>query len=130
MNKVVAILDQETLVVVDWYFIDSPVLPSTPGIRLEVPAGLTWDGVKGVLDAEGTVTLVADPAKVQARIDAQWTSVRTEQRQKLYESDWTCSVVDNVPPNRDEWVTYRQALRDVTLQTDPFNIEWPVRPTA
>ena len=129
MNKVVAILDQETLVVVDWYFVDSPVLPSTPGISLEVPEGLTWDLVKGVQDGE-EVTLVEDPAKVAQKTADQWTSVRAQQRQKLYESDWTCSVTDYEVPNKSEWVQYRQALRDVTLQSDPFNIVWPVAPEA
>jgi hypothetical protein len=80
-------------------------------------------------DSEGNVTLVEDPAKVQARLDAQWTSVRAQQRQKLYESDWTCSVTDYEVPNKSEWAAYRQALRDVTTQTDPFAIVWPVAPS-
>jgi len=29
---------------------------------------------------------------------------------------------------RAEWVAYRQALRDLTTQTDPFNITWPASP--
>jgi len=29
---------------------------------------------------------------------------------------------------RAEWVAYRQALRDLTLQADPFNVIWPVSP--
>jgi hypothetical protein len=27
-----------------------------------------------------------------------------------------------------EWSAYRQALRDVTTQTDPFSITWPTKP--
>ena len=77
---------------------------------------------------DGTVSLVSDPTKVQARLDAQWASVRSQQRQKLYESDWTCSVTDYEVPNKPEWVQYRAQLRDVTLQSDPFNIVWPVVP--
>jgi hypothetical protein len=83
---------------------------------------------QAVKDAEGTIQLVEDPAKVQAKLDAQWTAVRTQQRQKLYESDWTCSVTDYEVPNKPEWVEYRAQLRDVTLQSDPFAIEWPVAP--
>ena len=85
-----------------------------------------------VKDDEGTITLVEDPAKVQAKLDAQWTQVRAEQRQKLYESDWTCSVIDPPPEilaARDAWLQYRAQLRDVTNQTDPFNIVWPQRPS-
>lgn len=75
------------------------------------------------------ITLVSDPAKVQAKLDAQWTQVRAQQRQKLYESDWTCSVTDYEVPNKADWVAYRQSLRDVTTQSDPFNIEWPPVPS-
>jgi hypothetical protein len=96
--------------------------------HIEVPEGLTWDVVKGVQEGE-EVTLVTDPVKVQARTDAQWTSVRAQQKQQLYESDWTCSVTDYEVPNKSEWAAYRQALRDVTTQTDPFAIVWPVAPS-
>lgn len=29
-----------------------------------------------------------------------------------------------------QWASYRQALRDITTQSDPFNIQWPVPPGA
>lgn len=77
---------------------------------------------------DDVVTLVEDPAKVQAKLDAQWTQVRAQQRELLYKSDWTCSVTDYEPPNKADWVAYRAALRAVTSQTDPFNIEWPTSP--
>jgi len=59
----------------------------------------------------------------------QWASVRTQQRDLLYKSDWTCSVTDYEVPNKPDWITYRQALRDVTTQPDPFNIVWPAPPS-
>ena len=127
MSQVIVILDSNTLSVSDWYFSDSPIVPVTPGIHLPVPEGLTWDIVKGQQDGD-EVTLVSDPTKVQAKTQAQWISVRAQQRQKLYESDWTCSVTDYEVPNKSEWVQYRQALRDVTKQSDPFKIVWPVPP--
>jgi hypothetical protein len=96
---------------------------------LQVPEGLTVTTLMAVRSEDGTITLVTDPAKVQAKLDAQWTSVRAQQRQKLYESDWTCSVTDYEVPNKSEWAAYRQALRDVTTQTDPFAIVWPVAPS-
>ena len=129
MSQVIAILDPESLVVVDWYFNDSPYVPVTPGIRLKVPEGLTWDIVKGVQE-DGEITLQTDPTKLAQKTAAQWTQVRSQQRDLLYKSDWTCSVTDYEPPNRDAWVQYRAALRDVTTQTDPFNIVWPSPPVA
>lgn len=81
-------------------------------------ATVSWNGSE----------LVEDPTKLAAKTEAQWNSVRAQQRQKLYESDWTCSVTDYEPPNKAEWRDYRSRLRDVTTQSDPFNIVWPVAP--
>ena len=77
---------------------------------------------------DGTVSLVSDPTKLAQKTADQWSSVRSQQRDLLYKSDWTCSVTDFEVPNKSEWVQYRAALRDVTTQSDPFNIVWPVVP--
>ena len=61
--------------------------------------------------------------------DLQWKITRAMRDQKLQESDWT--QLPDVPltaKKRAEWVTYRQALRDVTNQPDPFDITWPTEP--
>jgi len=93
--------------------------------HVPVPDTLDWTTVSW----NGS-ELVEDPAKVQAKLDAQWTSVRAQQRDLLYKSDWTCSVTDYEVPNKADWVQYRQALRDVTKQTDPFAIVWPSPPSS
>ena len=103
-------------------------------------SGVNWPGVQctcedptvvvATRDDSGEIVLLEDPAKVTQKTQAQWASVRAQQRELLYKSDWTCSVTDYEPPNKSEWVQYRQALRDVTTQADPFNIEWPVMPGA
>jgi hypothetical protein len=85
--------------------------------------GADPDSVKPELDAQGKPTLAPN-------VEWQWTQVRAQQKQKLYESDWTCSVTDYGVPDKELWIAYRQALRDITLQTDPFNIEWPVTPAS
>lgn len=54
----------------------------------------------------------------------QWAAVREERNRRIAETDWT--QLGDVPlSNPDDWATYRQALRDVTLQEDPYNIVWP-----
>jgi hypothetical protein len=98
-------------------------------IKVDYPLEMDAETLGVTKDGDEYVFIV-DPAKVQAKLDAQWTSVRAQQRQKLYESDWTCSVTDYEVPNKAEWVAYRQALRDVTTQADPFAIVWPPRPSA
>ena len=61
--------------------------------------------------------------------DAQWAVVRAERDAKLAASDWT--QLPDVPLTAEqvqEWRTYREALRNVTSQSDPFNIVWPTPP--
>jgi hypothetical protein len=134
MSGVWVVLDPVTLDIVYNYVSDSSQKTGYSGYfemcwHLEVPEGLSWDVVKGVQDGD-QVTLTEDPAKVAQKTADQWTSVRAQQRQKLYESDWTCSVTDYEVPNKADWVAYRQALRDVTTQADPFAIVWPPAPVA
>jgi len=102
------------------YFMDRYPLDTYTHLLAE--NGADPDSVKPVLDAQGVPTLVPN-------VEWQWTQVRAQQRQKLYESDWTCSVTDYEVPNKAEWVAYRAQLRDVTSQADPFNIVWPPRPS-
>jgi hypothetical protein len=129
MTQVIVILDSNTLSVVDWYFSDSPIVPVTPGIRLEVPEGLTWDVVKGQQDGE-EVTLVEDQSKVQARTQAAWTALRTQRNRLLQQSDWTAlSDAHLSQDKKDAWFAYRQALRELPDETtNPLEAEWPTSP--
>ena len=59
----------------------------------------------------------------------QWKVIRSERDGKLFSCDWT--QLDDVPLTAEQvqqWRTYRQALRDITPQPDPFNITWPTPP--
>lgn len=63
--------------------------------------------------------------------DLQWKIVRAMRDQKLQESDWT--RLDDVPfsdSQREAWALYRQQLRDITQQDNPFAITWPTPPSA
>ncbi len=56
-----------------------------------------------------------------------WATVRAERDAMLRASDWT--QLPDVPlATKETWAIYRQALRDVTLQPDPFSLVWPVAP--
>ena len=58
-----------------------------------------------------------------------WEIVRQIRNQKLYSTDWTQlpdSPLDSTTKNN--YSIYRQQLRDITQQPDPFNIQWPTLP--
>lgn len=68
-------------------------------------------------------------AEIQQRTENQWANIRNQRNNLLQQSDWICAkAVDTGESVSDEWKTYRQTLRDVTLQDDPFAIVWPVKP--
>jgi len=131
MSQVIVILDSNTLAVSDWYFSDSPIVPVTPGIRLPVPDGLSWDTVKGVQDGE-EVTLVADDAKLAAKTAQAWADLRSRRNALLQASDWVALADAHLSQaKKDAWFAYRQELRDLPDSvTDPTQVEWPVDPTV
>ena len=59
----------------------------------------------------------------------EWGRFRARRNKLLAESDWVVvRAADRGEPVPTDWQTYRQALRDVTDQPDPFNIVWPTPP--
>jgi len=72
-----------------------------------------------------------DPRPQTAIIDEEWVKVRLKRNELLTNSDWTDTLSAK---NRlgDElynaWQQYRQALRDITNQADPYTITWPTAP--
>jgi hypothetical protein len=72
-----------------------------------------------------------DPELAAAKAEAQWSVVRTERNKLIANTDWTqLPDAPLINTQTAEWALYRQALRDITAQSDPFNIEWPPSPSA
>jgi hypothetical protein len=87
------------------------------------------DGVEEINGQWFTKFSVADmDADAIAAVDAsQADSIRAERNRKLTASDWT--QVDDAPVDKAAWATYRQALRDVPLQSGfPWDVNWPTEP--
>jgi hypothetical protein len=85
------------------------------------------------IGADEVVETYATRDMTQEEIDAEnkarWIGVRDSRNQKLQETDYT--QLADAPLTQGEksnWATYRQALRDITKQTDPSNIVWPQKP--
>ena len=60
-----------------------------------------------------------------------WAQARARRDRLLAACDWVVTRAQErgepVPP---QWLAYRQALRDITEQPDPEQIQWPVAPEA
>ena len=61
-----------------------------------------------------------------ALTDEKWIAIRLERDRRLQITDWRASSDLTLS---DDWKTYRQALRDVPTQSDPYNIAWPTEPS-
>ena len=57
-----------------------------------------------------------------------WGEIREKRDDLLLETDWTQNP-DVPDATKAKWQSYRQALRDVPSQSDPYNITWPTRPS-
>ena len=72
-----------------------------------------------------------NPETIEAIKESKWVEVRKERDALLAETDFAflpdAKIASDV---LDELQSYRQALRDVTLQDDPFNVEYPIKPTV
>jgi hypothetical protein len=101
------------------------------------PTPVPSDYTKNI--TEGTPTLIdgnyhqtwnqfdASEVEISYRIENQWEEVRVLRNQLLTECDWT-QLADISSEIKEAWTVYRQALRNITTQTNPFSIEWPVKP--
>lgn len=80
---------------------------------------------------EETKTVLGSYTAIAVSIEEAWQVCRRQRTIKLSLSDWT--QLSDVPldsESKAEWAVYRQSLRDITTQEDPFNIIWPNKPAT
>lgn len=67
--------------------------------------------------------------EIQAAKDSAMAQLRSNRNNLLIQCDWT-QVPDCSIPNKTEWATYRQALRDFpsTVEDARVAVEWPHNP--
>jgi hypothetical protein len=119
------LLDEETIKSYGW-------LPHRH-IKVNAPSGYKYNGVvrtvyeNEVVDEDQITEKTSE--EIERELRDAWDSVRSKRNYDLIACDWT--QLEDAPFTEEkklEWKTYRQALRDITLQTDPFNIIWPSQP--
>lgn len=69
----------------------------------------------------------ASQSEIDLRISDKWDDVREQRNILLQECDWT-QLADIPQETKELWSVYRQQLRDITTQSNPFSITWPVKP--
>lgn len=97
----------------------------TQDARFYEIVGLNYSVDNANLRVNGTYTVTPRGTEVV------WDEIRKQRNYKLYLCDWT--QLPDAPlttQQKADWTTYRQALRDITAQEDPFNITWPTEPAT
>jgi len=94
---------------------------TTPTQKLSIVDAYVDSGKAYTVKVESTTT-----EEQTTLINQQWANVRLERDRKLQKTDWRASSDLTLS---DAWKTYRQALRDITTQADPYNITWPTEPS-
>jgi hypothetical protein len=119
------LLDQETLKSYGWF-----------PYRFEpasIPENGISDGSYYEITEEEVVEIqmyrIKTDLEIEIELDGMWSFIRERRTIKLKECDWTqLSDSPLTSEKKEEWQIYRQSLRDITLQSDPYNIVWPEEP--
>lgn len=70
-----------------------------------------------------------DPVRIEMFREQKWNEIKQTRNALLRDSDFT--MLEDFPDRGKSlllWKKYRQELRDITKQEDPFHIVWPVKP--
>ena len=94
---------------------------TTPTQKLSTVDPYVEGGKAYTVKVENTTTV-----EQTTLITQKWVDVRYLRDLKLQATDWRASSDLSLS---DASKNYRQALRDVPTQSDPFNITWPTEPS-
>jgi hypothetical protein len=119
------LFDNETLKQYGWY--------PFRFVEAEINSNQFYDGSDFVIEEDEVVEYQKvrnkTPEEIEEELESQWAFIRYRRNEFLLECDWT--QLQDSPlseQKQQEWQTYRQSLRDITEQPDPFNIVWSTKP--
>ena len=107
----------------DMYVVNPTPMPNDYTKNITEGTPVLTDGVY----YQNWIQTDASQAEIDYRIENQWFIIRETRNELLVECDWT-QLADVSNETKSIWSEYRQSLRDITSQTNPFSITWPVKP--
>jgi hypothetical protein len=116
-------LSEEALSDWDVYSVTSTQMPNDYTKNITEGTPVLTDGVY----YQNWIIVNATESEINYRLENQWEEIRLIRNELLKESDWT-QLSDVSQTIKDLWTVYRQELRNITNQQNPFNIEWPIKP--
>ena len=116
-------LTDEALIEWDMYVVQPTPMPVDYTKNITEGTPVLTDGVY----YQNWIQTDASQSEIDYRLENQWFIIRETRNELLTECDWT-QLADIPSETKVIWSEYRQSLRDITSQTNPFNITWPVKP--
>jgi hypothetical protein len=105
-------------------------------IQVENGGDYTKDYVEGTPTQSGSVYVQnwtesdASSEDIETRKNEKWEEVRDIRDNLLAQSDWTQFQDSPITGSAlTDWQTYRQGLRDITTQDNPYSLTWPTKPS-
>ena len=96
------------------------ITATVDGVEIHIPATGGNRHYNALIEQGIEIAPYVEPAKTAEEI-------RLQRNQLLAASDWT--QVADAPVDQTVWATYRQALRDITKQSNfPTSVLWPEVP--
>jgi hypothetical protein len=96
-----------------------------------LPDNVPIYGVAAQRNNEGDIELYQDMELTSKVFEINYKILRSERNIKITACDWTQGNDSPLSPEKkDEWVAYRQFLRDLPITvTDPTDVTWPTPPS-
>lgn len=97
----------------------------------ELPLGINIEFLDIRADENGDVTTFTNKNREKFHwTHKNWENIRKKRNTLLSSCDWTQSLDSPLPETKkQEWCSYRQALRDITsTYSTPSDVIWPVQP--
>jgi hypothetical protein len=116
-------LSNESLVEWDMYVVTPTTIPNDYTKNITEGTPVLMEGVY----YQNWIQTNASQSEIDYRLENQWFIIRETRNELLAECDWT-QLADVPTETKSIWSEYRQSLRDITSQTNPFSITWPVKP--
>ena len=116
-------LTDESLIEWDMHVVVPTIMPNDYTKNITEGTPVLTDGVY----YQNWIQTDASESEIDYRLENQWFIVREIRNELLAECDWT-QLADITSETKEAWTIYRQALRNITTQSSPFSIIWPVKP--
>jgi hypothetical protein len=116
-------LTNESLIEWDMYVVNPTPMPNDYTKNITEGTPILTNGIY----YQNWIQTNASQSEIDYRLENQWFIIRQTRNELLVECDWT-QLADVSAETKSIWSEYRQSLRDITSQTNPFSITWPVKP--